>query len=204
MDCQSKEGYVMKKSISESKVKRMRNLATKKYSAKTEIRAGYTTRRLKRKEGEVWQEAGKTWTIKNGIKQTVSKLSMARKSVRTPLCCPKCGGSMKHHLSQKMYKIHGMCFNCVVKFETQLKIDGEYDNYSRSIMKGNYASWLKDMNEEYNEFLNSDFGRQYITEAGHIEDWSDKSNKDALLKEASENLERIKTEFEEKIDGKIN
>ena len=97
-----------------------------------------------------------------------------------------------------------MCFNCVVKFETQLKIDGEYDNYSRSIMKGNYASWLKDMNEEYNEFLNSDFGRQYITEAGHIEDWSDKSNKDALLKEASENLERIKTEFEEKVDGKIN
>ena len=64
----------MKKSISEAQVKRMRNLVTKKYGAKTEIRAGYTKKRDNRIEGEVWQERGKTWTIKNGIKQNILNL----------------------------------------------------------------------------------------------------------------------------------
>ena len=35
---------------------------------------GYTKEYVEHKEGDVWEENGKQWTIKNGIKQTVTKL----------------------------------------------------------------------------------------------------------------------------------
>ena len=50
------------------------------------------------KEGDIWVENRKTWTIKNGIKQTISKLDKIKKQIFTPLCCPKCSKVMKHHL----------------------------------------------------------------------------------------------------------
>ena len=190
----------MKKSISEAQVNRMRNLVTKKYGAKTEIRTGYTTKRISRKEGEVWTERGKTWTIKNGIKQNISKLSLARKNFKKPICCPKCKGSMKHWLNNKMWSLHKMCFDCVIKFETQLKIDGKYKEYEKSIMKGNFESWLSSVTEEYNEWLNSDVSKKYITEAGVVEDWG-KDDKTVKSKTISKNIEKIKKEFQEGIDA---
>lgn len=190
----------MKKSISEAQVKRMRNLVTKKYGAKTEIRAGYTKKRESRAEGEVWLERGKTWTIKNGIKQNISRLSEARRTIRKPLCCPKCGGSMDSRWHTKMWKLHGMCFTCVVKFENQLRLDGKFEEYEKQIMKGNYAAWLKDVEQEYKDFINTDVGRKYITEAGHIEDWKG-DNKEKLVQKASTHIDKIKKEFEDTIDG---
>ena len=47
----------------------MRNLLTKKYGDKTTIRSGYTKKQTIYKEGDVWEEKGKQWTIKNGIKE---------------------------------------------------------------------------------------------------------------------------------------
>ena len=190
----------MKKSISEAQVKRMRNLVTKKYGAKTEIRAGYTKTRELRKEGEVWEERGKTWTIKNGIKQNITKLSLARKAFKKPICCPKCNGSLKHWLSSKMWQIHKMCFKCVVKFETQLRIDGRYKEYETSIMKGNFDSWLKSITEEYKEWLNTDEANSYISEAGHKEDWG-KDDKTIKSKTIEKNITRLTSEFKESIDG---
>ena len=190
----------MKKSISEAQVKRMRNLVTKKYGAKTQIRAGYTKTTQKRNEGDVWQEGSKTWTIKNGIKQNVTSLSGARKALQKPLCCPKCGGSMKHRFNKIMWPLHGMCFTCVKIFENKLKQDGRYTEYEKAIMKDNYASWLKDVEQEYKDFINTDVGRKYITEAGHSEDWSG-GDREAIIKRTRASIERIKSEFEDTIDG---
>lgn len=193
----------MKKSITEAQVKRMRNLITKKYGNKTEIRAGYTKSMTKHSEGDVWEERGKTWTIKNGIKQTVSKLKLARKTIQKPLHCPKCGGSMKHHLNDKMWPLHKQCFKCVIKFETQLRKDGRYEEYEKSIMQGNFDSWLKDVTAEYEEFINTDHGQTFITEAGHIEDWSIEGN-DKIGEHLGKAIDRTKKEFEESIDGTSN
>ena len=190
----------MKKSISEAQVKRMRNLVTKKYGSKTEIRAGYTKKRESRKEGDVWEERGKTWTIKNGIKQSVSKLGLARKTYKKPICCPKCKGSLNNRFNKLMWRIHKMCLKCVAKFETQLIIDGKYKDYEKSIMKGNYNSWLEDVKDEYKDFISSAEGRKYITEAGHAEDWSG-DNSTNLVKKTDDYIDKIKTEFEDTIDG---
>ena len=77
-------------------VERMRNLIQGKANSSSENQVGYTKKSIKRKEGDIWTENKKTWTIKNGIKQTVSKLDAIKKEVFVPLCCPKCSKVMKH------------------------------------------------------------------------------------------------------------
>ena len=124
----------MKKAISEAKVQRMRNLVTGKYKAKTATQIGYKKEIKEYKEGDIWTEGRKTWTIKNGIKQTVSKLDKIKKEVFTPLCCPECGNVMKKRLDKPNYKIHKKCFDCVIEFEGKLKhIPGEYEKYIKEL-----------------------------------------------------------------------
>jgi ssDNA-binding Zn-finger/Zn-ribbon topoisomerase 1 len=62
-------------------------------------------------------------------KQNITKLDAAKKALQMPLKCPKCGGPMKHHLAQKMYKIHGFCFDpCTVEYEAELRKAGLYES----------------------------------------------------------------------------
>ena len=42
--------------------------------------------------------------------------SDALKEARTPWFCPECNKVMKHHLDDKMYRLHNQCFDCQVKF----------------------------------------------------------------------------------------
>ena len=79
-------------------IQRMRNIVSGNNSDKTKVSTGYGKQRIVRSEGDTWELKGKTWTIKNGIRQTVSKLDAARQAIKVPMECPKCGDSrMKHH-----------------------------------------------------------------------------------------------------------
>ena len=117
----------LKKEFKESDVQRVRNIVNKDYTAKTKSQTGYQKSHQRHKEGDVWEENGKKWTIKNGIKQNVTKFDNAKKAIRTPLACPKCGGPMNYHLSKKMYKIHGFCFDCTINYEAELRKVGLYE-----------------------------------------------------------------------------
>ena len=90
------------------------------------------------KEGDVWVEGRKTWTIKNGIKQTISKLDKIKKEVFMPLCCPNCGKVMKGQLDKPNYRIHKKCHDCVVEFEHKLRIKGTYNEYIKHLKIRNY------------------------------------------------------------------
>ena len=76
----------MKRNIKESTVKRMRDLVSGNYNSSTEIQTGYNLKNRKRKEGDIWEERGKTWTINDGIKQNITKLDIARNILRMPIC----------------------------------------------------------------------------------------------------------------------
>lgn len=187
----------MKKGISEQKVQRMRNLVSGNYGAKTKISTGFTTTKIKHVEGDVWEESGKTWTIKNGIKQTISKLDEARKSIRIPLECPKCGDPrMTHPAYKKMYRKFGMCFNCVAKFEAKLKKAGKYDEYVTKLNKASSESWIKAMTEEYQDWLN-DNSNHYITEAGDIENWSGGKSQVLLQEEFDQQKKEVDLKLKE-------
>ena len=69
----------LKKEFNRKDVERARNLIQGKTDDSTETQIGYSKKRVDHKEGDVWTENRKTWTIKNGIKQTVSKLDSIKK-----------------------------------------------------------------------------------------------------------------------------
>ena len=136
---------LLKKEFKQSDVQRVRNLVNKEYTSKTKSQTGYKKSSKRYKEGDIWEENGKQWTIKNGIKQNITKLDSDKKAIRIPLACPKCGGSMKHWLAKKMYKIHGFCFDCTIDMEAELRKAGLYDQYEQRMMQGNMKAFAKDI-----------------------------------------------------------
>ena len=166
---------LLKKEFKKSDVQRVRNLVNKDYTAATKTQTGYKKASQYHIEGDVWEENGKTWTIKNGLKQNVTKLDSAKKAVRIPLRCPNCGGPMKHHLAKKMYKIHGFCFDpCTVEYEASLRRAGLYEQYEKRMMSGNIKGHIQDLEGWILDSFQD--GSSYVTEEGDVEDWGGMSN----------------------------
>lgn len=176
---------LLKKEFKSKDVNRARNLITKDFSGKTIDGIGYTKAQVAYKEGDIWEESGRTWTIKNGIRQNITKLDSAKKALQTPLACPKCGGPMKHHLAQKMYKIHKMCFNCVVDYEAELRKAGLYESYEKNMMQGSMKAFARDVEQWVLDTLSET--NSFVTEQGDLEDWN--SNSENFKKQLNNNLQ---------------
>jgi hypothetical protein len=184
---------VLKKEFKEADLQRMRNLIQGKTGEKTSVSSGYVKNDIDREEGEIWEEDGRKWTIKGGIKQTISKLQKARDLGKMPLFCPECKTLMKNPHDAKFFNMHHHCFDCQIKFETKLKATGKWEEYQKTIfnsdidgMIDNYEVWVDDL-------INNGNGG-FVTEAGEVENWG-KVNKEQILKqkkEAIEYLEKLK------------
>ena len=184
---------MLKKEFRVRDVQRMRNLVTKNYSDKTTTQVGYTKKQENYQEGDVWEVDGKQWTIKNGIKQTITKFDKVRKIVSAPLLCPKCSQLMKNKLDTKMYPIHNMCFECVIKMETKLKLQGKFEQYQLDMNKRSLEYHLKEMENVLLELLIDQSEESFVTEAGDIETWkSNKSMNSTLTKDIQEYIQKIK------------
>jgi hypothetical protein len=178
--------------FSKDKIQRMRNLATGNYSEKTKSSSGYKKYSKKMSEGDIWEEDGKTWTIKNGIKQNYTKLNDARKKLRVPLSCPKCKSAMKSSSHKKMYRLYEHCLFCQNKFELDMRAKGIYKDWMEKTIRENFGSWKTSQEERFNSWFSRMDSNNYITESGEVEDWS------KLTKSAKQ---EIKNRFEEWIDS---
>ena len=187
---------LLKKEFKQSDVQRVRNLVNKDFSSGTKSQIGYQKFSKRHSEGDVWEESGKKWTIKNGVKQNVTKLDGAKKALRMPLACPKCGGSMKHHLAKKMYKVHGFCFDCTVDMEADLRKAGLYEKYEKTMMRGNMEAWANGLEQWVQDTLAESM--TYVTEEGDVEDWkgNTQKQKQELLTGMNEYLKHLKKHME--------
>ena len=176
---------MLKKEFKRKDVNRARNLITGNTGASTGTQIGYSKKTEDHKEGDVWKEGRKTWTIKKGIKQTVSKLDKIKKEVFTPLCCPECSKVMKHHLDVNSYRIHKNCHDCVIKFEHQLHINKEYDSYIEKLKTKNNLSILEEV-ESYLLGAVNKSNDGYVSEDGVVERWVGGIDKAKLTKEIKE------------------
>ena len=173
---------LLKKEFKKSDVERIRNLVKKDYTSKTKVGSGYKKTYVARKEGDIWEEDGRTWTIEGGLRQNITKLDAAKDAYKIPLTCPKCKGSMNHWLAKKMFRIHGFCFDCTVDYEANLTKLGKYEEYEKAMMQGNVKEFAKDLEQYIIDKLEetSDF----VTEQGDVEDWKGNTaiQKQKLLK----------------------
>jgi hypothetical protein len=180
----------LNKEFTSRDVQRLRNIVTKKYGENTITQVGYQKEQITHNEGDIWEENGKNWTIKNGIKTNISKLKAFKDLVNVPILCPKCSNTMKDRLDVKFYGLFKHCFGCQLKFEQQLKLEGKFEEYEDSIIKNNAITYLKDTEEAFNDFINTN--ETFISENGDKEMWNGGMGKEQLSEIFQKQVEMFK------------
>ncbi len=185
---------VLKKQFQERDVQRLRNLMTGKHGEKTRSSVGFSKADEFHEEGDIWESDGRTWTIKDGIKQNITKLDKAKKAHVMPLLCPNCKKVMKNRNDKPFYNLHRKCFNCVIDFEHELRKEGKWEEYQRNIKNNEldnriseFKLWVKEKLNEGND--------SFVSESGEVEKWVGKVNKEKVeehVKEVIEYLESLK------------
>jgi hypothetical protein len=138
-------------------VRRKINEVMKKDEQK--IVVGWRPDMVDRKEGDVWEDVnGRSWTVKNGIRQSVTKLD----SAKTPWFCPVCEKSMSHRFDMKFWRIRGKCMDCVIKDEMEIRKEGKWEEYEQSVMKANYIAELKDKIAQLQEYHDTVTAPEFI------------------------------------------
>ena len=187
---------MLNKEFKRKDVERMRNLIKGNVNESAELQVGYTSKKESYKEGDIWEEGGKKWTIKDGIKQTYTKLDKIKKEAILPLFCPECGSLMKKRIDAKMYKIHQKCSDCVIEMEHKLKMEGKYKDYERNIIATNAESYLDDLEVYLLEAINES-NTQYVSERGEVERWKGGINKEKFISEMKENFKGFRKQVKE-------
>ena len=193
---------MLKKEFKRKDVQRARNLIRGNSSASTGTQIGYSKKIKEYKEGDVWTEGKKTWTIKNGIKQTVSKLDAIKKEVHMPLSCPCCGKIMKKRLDKPNYKIHKKCFDCVIEFEGKLKhIPGQYEKYIKELELKNKLTTLDEVESYLLDAINTS-NSSFISEDGVIEKWKGCINSKKWTKDIKKYTDKTREKLEKELNDK--
>jgi hypothetical protein len=104
--------------------------------------------------GDTWEETDSSTGItyiyeqRDGFRVKKTKASDALQSIREEIrAFPNCRKETctcigTHQLDQKMRKIHGMCFDCTIEMEHELKKEGKFEEYEQSKIRENKLAWL--------------------------------------------------------------
>ena len=180
---------------------------THKFQTKQQV--GYTApAKEKREVGETWTETDpitgvqRTYVQREGYRSTVGKFDEVRKALHSFAKCPKetCTCTQPGQADKKMKAIHGMCLDCVVDMEHELKMSGKFEEYAQEKINENIKSFFKQTDAEV-EILKQEIGNQieFVNSDGSMEKW-DHTAKDAFLKKMAKDYKRIKKSYFKKYD----
>jgi len=181
---------VLKKEFSKKDVQRARNLVTGNIGGRTTEGVGYTKKYEHHIEGDIWEENNRTWTIKNGLKQNITKMDKFKKMGNMPLFCPECNNLMKKELDKKVFPAYQKCFDCIIDYEAELQKQGTSEEYFKGLRNNHIESTI----EGYKSFMKSQLNTlnsndHFVTEAGDVESWKGGINKEELEQQLQEGLE---------------
>ena len=149
------------------KVQKQINEKMNKYADRIIVSQYTGQKEPNRKEGEVWHDnEGKKWTLKKGIKQSISPLQDAK----TPWWCPVCEKIMTP-LDANTFRATTKCYDCVAKEESRLKMDGLWDKHREKKILENQIDWLKDRIVElthYHDTLSSPEFQHFDHDTGAV------------------------------------
>ena len=133
----------------------------------------------------------------------------ALKEAKTPWFCPECNKVMKSHLDDKMYRLHNQCFDCQVRFENKLRIEGKYDEWEQKKVLNNQLSYIKDQIESIEDWKKEASNPFDVFDSIGVkeielkkEKWTqNKEQVEKMSEEALEELNKIKEDVEEKLNS---
>jgi hypothetical protein len=162
---------MLKKEFNTKDVNRARNLITKQGDAGSNLQSGYKKKTTDYTEGDVWEERGKKWTIKDGVKQTINKLDEIRKMALMPLFCPTCSTLMSRWQDKKFYSLHRECMDCVIEKEGKIRAQGGdvWEKYVRKFVNSKIDLEAEEIETHLTQALNE--SNSFFSENGELEKW---------------------------------
>jgi len=127
-------------------------------------------------------------------RKEAEKRTEALKAARMPWFCPKCDKVMKKRLDDKMYRLYNHCFDCQVKIENKMRIDGTYDNWEKEKTKANTLSWIKEQKKTIEEFKKQktpEFYQQFRPDGYSVDKEKWQMDMSLVMKQADEALEHL-------------
>ena len=162
--------------------------------------------------GETWEEKiGNTVYIieqQDGFRVKKPKNSVS-KEIRDylnsyPNCKKDCCKTTFGPVDEKMRVIHGMCLDCVIDMEHELKKQGKYEEYERQKMTENAKSWLRKAEQDVNMLKEAytQTSSTVMNADGHVEHWSAKMTSEEFEEKIQNEFSKFKTKFLENLNKK--
>ena len=85
----------------------------------------------------------------------ISRMTDIMRGARMPMFCPECDVIMKKKLDDKMWSLFGHCFDCQIKMENKLRIEGRYEEWAEEKIKSNKIAFIKDQIQAISEWRDS-------------------------------------------------
>lgn len=157
-----------------------------------------------RKDGEEWEMDGKKYKKTNGktICLTKTQGDIIREAIGEGLNCKKCGASYKwagKH-DRKYLSRTGMCEDCLIDYETKLRVLGIYNDYETYKLASNELGATKDLCDKIKEtikyFEAGDTDVQMLCNSeGFTERWKT-TNVQEIIENAKQDLENANRRIE--------
>jgi hypothetical protein len=198
-------------------VKAVQQMLDGTHKFQTKKIVGFSDAQSKKSEhreiGDVWEETDSNGNVhvieqREGFRIRKTKNSEIFQSIRDELqSFPNCRKDTctcigTHQLDQKMRKIHGMCFDCVIEMEHELKKAGKYDEYEQNKIRENAMAWLRDAERDV-DLLKQAYTQvqQFVSNSdGQVEHWSAKMTAEEFENTIQKQFEEFKTKFLEKLN----
>jgi hypothetical protein len=167
--------------------------------------------------GDVWEETDSNGNIfvieqRDGFRIKKTKNTDLFQEIRDEINsfpnCRKdtctCAGT--HHLDIKMRKLHGMCFDCVIEMEHEMKKQGTFDAYAKNKIRENALAWLRDAERDV-EMLKQTYTQatEYVTNAdGELETWAAKMTPEEFQEKVQSEFDKFKENFLLKLSEELD
>jgi hypothetical protein len=187
----------------------VKKLLAGEHDSQNKVQVGYGGEKSEdneiRQVGDKWFDAdGNEWEQKNGYKVKLGKewQQELHQYLNTFPNCQKetCTCGFPKRLDEKMRRIHGMCFDCVIDMEHKIRLEGKWDEYEKRKVKENAIAWLQEAEKDKNLIADELSRLEFSNDFGDIETWKTSLNKEELLEKIEKEFEEFKKNFIEKLE----
>lgn len=187
----------------------VKKLLAGEHESQNKVTVGYEGEKkeetITRKIGDHWfDEDGNEWEQKNGYKVKLGKQwqQELHDYLNTFPNCRKenCICMFPKKIDEKMRRIHGMCFDCVVEMEHKIRLEGKWDEYEKRKVKENALAWLKEAERDKNLVAEELSRLEFTNDFGDNEKWNTPLNKEELLEKIEKEFDEFRKNFIEQLE----
>ena len=167
--------------------------------------------------GDTWEEtdaSGMIWVIeqKDGFRVRKTKNTEVFQEIRDELRkfpnCRKdtCTCFNPNSADEKMRKLNGMCLDCTVDWEHEMRAAGTYDEYEKNRIRQNAEAWLQQAEKDV-EMLKQTYtqaSKFVVNGDGETETWGAQMTPEEFEEKIEKSFIEFKERFLKRINGEQN